>query len=657
MRLKSAHIENFRCVEDSGEFTVSNVTCLVGKNESGKTSLLTALYRLNPYDDDDGEFDREQDYPRRKLVDYDELHGDQDARVVVTKWALDDGDINAAKALVGDSAFNLTEVTVTRTYEEDQTNEWDVDVDEPTAIAHLIDTSLLHAEEKSALGDLASVAQLKKHLAALGDKSTDRHQKLLDHLNKNFKAGSASLGVIDLLAGRMPKFVYFSQYDLMPGQVSLTELTRDKAKQKFRVFLSFLELARISIDDVAKIDKFESLIARLEAASIKISKEIFDFWSQNKHLKVEVRIDEGRAGDPAPYNTGQIVRLRIRNTHHDVTVSFDDRSTGFVWFFSFLVLFSRLKSSLGRNLIVLLDEPGLSLHAKAQQDLLRYIHERLKPDHQVLYTTHSPFMIPADDLLSVRTVEDVVKSDGNGRIEILGTKVGDRVLSTDRDTLFPLQSALGYEITQTLFVGKYTLLVEGPSDLLYLTVFSSLLAERKRESLDRRWTICPAGGVDKVAAFLSLFGGQKLNIASLVDLAQGQKNKVEDLRRHALLNAGHVFSADQYSGQTEADVEDIIGRKNYIAIVNAAFELPKKQQLPSDKPKGAPERCVKEVEQAFAVLPPDAPNFDHYRPAAFLAENPKVAKELPELDAALDRFEKLFKEINVLLPQAASSRA
>jgi hypothetical protein len=87
--------------------------------------------------------------------------------------------------------------------------------------------------------------------------------------------------------------------------------------------------------------------------------------------------------------------------------------------------------------------------------------------------------------------------------------VGDDVLSTDRDTLFPLQGALGYEITQSLFVGEHTLLVEGPSEILNFQVMSAELAARKRTGLDRRWTVCPCNGIDKVQAFMSLFGGNK----------------------------------------------------------------------------------------------------------------------------------------------------
>src|ERR1700722_2273100 len=124
------------------------------------------------------------------------------------------------------------------------------------------------------------------------------------------------------------------------------------------------------------------------------------------------------------------MRARIYNQLHDMTVSFSDRSAGFVWFFSFLVLFSQVKKKHG-NVIILLDEPGLNLHAKAQADLLKFINEELKPHHQVIYSTHSPFMVPADDLSSVRTVEDVVKYAADGRVEaVLGTKIGDQVLSS-----------------------------------------------------------------------------------------------------------------------------------------------------------------------------------------------------------------------------------
>ena len=166
-------------------------------------------------------------------------------------------------------------------------------------------------------------------------------------------------------------------------------------------------------------------------------------------------------------------------------------------------------------------------------------------------------MVPPDDLASVRTVEDVVRVRGPFEYESLGTKVGDDVLSTDRDTLFPLQGALGYEITQSLFVGEHTLLVEGPSEILYFQAMSAELATRKRSGLDRRWTVCPCNGIDKVQAFMSLFGGNKLHVAVLLDLATGQKGQVEKIKRSELLKAGHVLTVADFCARQEKPISRI----------------------------------------------------------------------------------------------------
>jgi predicted ATP-dependent endonuclease of OLD family len=314
------------------------------------------------------------------------------------------------------------------------------------------------------------------------------------------------------------------------------------------------------------------------------------------------------------------------------------------------VLFSQVKKNYGKNLIILLDEPGLSLHAKAQGDLLRYIDEQLKPNHQVIYTTHSPFMVDPGGLMSVRTVEDVVLYDDSGHPkEILGTRVGDDVLSADRDTLFPLQGALGFEITQTLFVGKDSLLVEGPSDLLYLTAFSTELKKRNRVHLDPRWTLCPVGGVDKVAAFMSLLSGNKLHVAVLVDYAHGQKKKVEDLRRSKILQDNHVLTFDMFTAKPEADVEDVIGWQNYLTLVNSCYGLDGANALTD--PEAPNDRVVKKVQEKFAVMPPGTPEFDHYAVSEYLIKNrDAVLSAMPALDAALDRFENIFKQLNGMLP-------
>lgn len=344
------------------------------------------------------------------------------------------------------------------------------------------------------------------------------------------------------------------------------------------------------------------------------------------------------------------MEARIYNQLHDMTVPFDERSAGFVWFFSFLVMFSQVQKQHG-NVIILLDEPGLNLHAKAQSDLLRYFKEKLRPRHQVIYTTHSPFMVPPDDLASVRTVEDVVEQRGMYDFATHGTKVGDKVFSTDRDTLFPLQGALGYDITQSLFIGKHTLLVEGSSDLIYLQIVSSVLEERGRTGIDPRWIICPVGGIDKVQTFLSLLRGNSLDVAVLTDYAKGQKNKIEAVRK--LLNDGWVFTASDIAMQDEADTEDLLGTELYADFVNNAYALDAPNLLTAaslDAVEIATPRVMRRVEHLFKTMPPGVPEFDHMRVAIWLSANVAASFEpSPITDAAVDRFERLFKNLNALL--------
>ena len=46
MKLTEARVGNFKSIDDSDPFTLDQVTCLVGKNEAGKTAVLEALYKL-----------------------------------------------------------------------------------------------------------------------------------------------------------------------------------------------------------------------------------------------------------------------------------------------------------------------------------------------------------------------------------------------------------------------------------------------------------------------------------------------------------------------------------------------------------------------------------------------------------------------------------
>ncbi len=652
MKLTKIHVTNFRSVEDSGEFDLGQVLCLVGKNEAGKTAILQALAGLNPHPLTPVNYDLERDYPRRWLTEYDNRHKESDAMVVSTKWELSEGERKAIKEIIGDALLDEP-VTIYRRYRDTQP-QWKLPIDYGKAIEILISGEKLSEEERQPLSEAKNSDDLRKALEDVKERSP-KQQRLLDKLN-GFPGKNVIGLVTNILKGSLPQFLYSSHYDRMVGQIRLDTYNARKQGQQQpplepgeRVFIDFLEYAGTSIEEITTATTYESLNARCEAASNHITEQLQEYWTQNPNLGIEVRVTKAEQNDPPPFNQGVIARARVRNNLHKLTLPFSERSAGFIWFFSFLVKFAQVRKT-GENLVLLLDEPGLTLHGKAQADLLRYISEKLSPNHQVVYSTHSPFMVPPDDLPSVRIVEDKILQLRPGQWTSEGTKVRDDTLATDRDTLFPLQGALGYEITQTLFVGKHTLLVEGPGDILYLYAWSSALQRRGKAGLDRRWTICPAGGIDKIQPFVALFAGQKLDIAALTDYARSDKKKLESLRQNRVLENERLLTFATILELEEADIEDVFVPSLYASILNDAFGLDSSQRLTTDKLDAAissSTRLLKKAEACFAVLPPEAPEFDHFLPADWLFRNPGILdSDVPEVNKTLERAERTISALN-----------
>lgn len=94
MKLVKARVGNFKSIDDSDEFTFDHVTCLVGKNEAGKTAVLEALYKLNPVENGTGDFGLEE-YPRKRLAKDRKRMMDEPATVVRTQWELEDHDVQS----------------------------------------------------------------------------------------------------------------------------------------------------------------------------------------------------------------------------------------------------------------------------------------------------------------------------------------------------------------------------------------------------------------------------------------------------------------------------------------------------------------------------------------------------------------------------------
>ena len=475
---------------------------------------------------------------------------------------------------------------------------------------------------------------------------------LREHLSAILKVGISKYVYDKYLVGNVPKFLYFDEYYQMEGQLNIEQLkqrqTSNSLKDSDRPMLGLIELARLNLDQLISTDRTLALLNKLEGTSNHLTKQVLKYWSQNRHLSVRFDLRPARPNDPPDMRQGSNLWGLVYDSVHMATTRLGTRSKGFVWFFSFLAWFSQQRKTEGK-LILLLDEPGLALHGTAQGDLLRYIEEELKPHHQVIYTTHSPFMVDSKHFERIRIVEDKSTEIDDPHDEpVPGTKVYTDVLEVSEGSLFPLQGALGYNLFQTLFVGPNCLIVEGVSDLLFLQSISPVLESLGRQGLSPDWTITPVGGADKVPTFAALLGSQKdINVATLIDIQHKDKQSIENLYKKKLLAQKNVLTFGDFTGKKEADIEDMFEVDFYLKLVNAEYKAAlQKPILISDLPKR--ERVLISVGSLLQTSPLTDGKFNHYRPSRYFAEHiSTLTKSIsPE---TLDRFEAAFSKLNELL--------
>lgn len=688
MKLKKVAIKEFRSIRNSGEFEVGDVTCLVGKNESGKTALLKALYKLNPVVPEHGSFDITDEYPRSDVEEYRssvEDDNEDHAIVVNATYELDDEENKGLEAKYGAGILKTRELTLSKGY--DNTLRVGMNLDEVAAVKGVLKLFKISTEVANGADGCKSLNELAKYLEEDGERRNQSHQNAATQANavENADDKAKAIHEADLLAESdaakklriflaeiemekglllhawrtcikptWPKFLYFDEYYQMVGHVNIETLKQRQKENALhdsdRPMLGLIDLARLNLDELLSPERTEELVAKLEGASNSLSKKILKFWSQNKHLQVKFDVRAARPGDPPEMRSGTNLWGRVDDTVHRVSTQLGSRSKGFLWFFSFLAWFGAQKKQ-KEPLILLLDEPGLFLHAKAQSDLLAYIEAELKDHHQVIYTTHSPFMIDARSFDRIRIVEDrSIDATSPLPIAEAGTKVFKDVLEAGESSLFPLQGALGYDIAQTLFVGPNCLIVEGVSDLLYLQAISGVLEEQNRVALDPRWTITPVGGAEKVPTFAALLGSQEgLTIATLIDFQKKDQQRIEALFMRRLLQKSHVLTFADFTGTGEADVEDMFDVSFYLKLITGEYganlsKNPTVKGLTSNHP-----RVIVRLNEFFEANPcKNGHPFNHYRPARYFHEHLATLKKTLS-PSTLDRFAQAFTRLNGLL--------
>lgn len=601
MRLEKARVQNYRSIRDTGEFAVEKLkTIMVGPNEAGKSAILQALQQLCP-PKGAKKFDALRDYPRALYNDITTkrvlpgtipvvtgvfILDEDDLEVIPEKWRSTDCRYIITRRLDNTHTHLITGAPAIPNY-------GDLQADLMRLVAHLDreDTEARrYATELDALvkdwtvgkpmhgADTEQLrAWLLKNLAVVdegNEREVERHTSLSTRLNDVVEYTVAANKLYDWL----PVFVLFSNYFRVRPNLHLGHLADrletgvlddeqyDYGNSCLLKLLGFKarELSKLgstaepSAGGTAEWEAYRAQLDKrgyqLDAASLALSREITKVWNPDE--------GKGEASRLKVTADGQYLKVVVEDGI-GVSIELDQRSEGFQWLVSFFVVFFAERSDQHHNTILLLDEPGVSLHALKQREF-RLTLSRLADDNQTIFTTHSPFMVGPDELDLVRVVE---LTDRN-----IGTKVHTSITSSDPAALLPLQEALGYDMAQSLFMQQRNLVLEGLTDLFYLEASADLLKAADLAELDARIALIPSNTASKVVYFATILHAQGLKVAALLDSdSAGDRAATQEVLVHRLGNKRILRTKDFVQpGVPNAEIEDLL-RGTLIEIAKAEF--------------------------------------------------------------------------------------
>ena len=584
MRLTQFKATNFRSVDDSGWVEVDGVTALIGVNESGKTNLLVPLWKLNPARE--GEIQPTSDYPKKMFgeirddpgkycfiaVDFEtndhcaevaEVAGiDEESAGVVRVRRYFDGRYavefpkfqRPSKVAASEVQETLTEL------KDDVASMRELKKEEgfKGRLQKEVELLLSGAGADADTGTLIRVAEVLESAMPEEPAKTStlvprvrRTIEALEEMRERITARDPGERdeVVEAVTSRLPKFVYYSNYGNLDSEIYLPHVVenlkrndlgaKEAAKARtLRVLFKFvrlnaeeiLELGRDfeesqhgrqptpeDIADIAEKKRERSIL--LQSAEASLTKQFRDWWKQGDY-RFELQAD------------GNHFRIWVSDDRRPEKIELESRSTGLQWFLSFYLVF--LVESMGehKDAVLLLDEPGLSLHPLAQRDLSSFF-DNLSKTNGIIYTAHSPFLVNADRIDRARKV--YVAADGT-------TKATSNLRHTEIDgeqpgAAYAVHSALGLTVAESLLIGCQPVIVEGASDQHYLTAIKSLLIAGGRIAPRRELVFPPAGGAKATKLVASILVGRDEALpVVLLDGDEPGKRMAKDL-------AGGLYSS------------------------------------------------------------------------------------------------------------------
>jgi len=557
LKLKSFQIENFRSINNVKCHIAQDITVLAGKNESGKTNILDALTALN-----EGKKFVESDRPLNKgkdipvFITYNFQLCNEEKEKCIGDFPIRATEVSDLVTITVDHdkdeyeiSGNLIDDIGRKLYELDQEKKHEINNKIEAINLILIESKL----EKISSMDSVSVQTLDNTIAETEKKSgeiprnpktnqpsdPDLAEKMSTLLNLLKDIQNQEETIKDKVWELRPKVVKFITFeDLLPPTVPFDQFTEEGLKNNYKIVYNLGKLADLDFDRIrtSDIQIRENLAERGSRIS---TTKFLEFWKQNP-VEFIFRIYE------------PTVSIFIRDKGKESSYKPEQRSKGFQWFLSFYL---RLEAEgTEKDNIILIDEPGLYLHAKAQRDVLKVLEKESK-NNQIIFTTHSPYLIDPNELNRIRLV---VKNEDSGETIITNSYHK----GADFDTLTPIITAIGLDISRDLLFSKeLNLVLEGISDYYYLRSMIEILKRKNNYDFPENISLIPCVGNTNVGLILALLMGLGLQYRVILD-QKGSKKTFNKLKRDGMKDNEIIFVGKNENESIE-DLFSISDKEKY----------------------------------------------------------------------------------------------
>ena len=552
MKLIKFRIQRYKSIKDSGWcWLASDITTLAGKNESGKSAILEALRDFDldvetwpdgavPIDDSGKPmiemcFGEVEESVLDEIIEETKITISGEVREYISKN-------NVTIIKYDDCEYGLEEeIKTLLNKEREELNSKSIKKIKQV-VGNLSKIEWLSGITKSELDDDIAptrervgsyIIKVEAEVASMPDEETKpKVNEAIEELksaNDALDEEDVASKFVDELVRHTPDFIFFRDFsDILPFELPLAE-----AKNR-NIVQDFAKVSGLDLDKVINTTDSQQRRNILSTHSANISGNFKSHWKQDE-LDLIAELD------------GETLRLGVKESDGHLLFKSEQRSKGFQWFLSFYLRLNAADQS--RTRVILIDEPGLYLHAKAQEDILKEL-ENISEKSPVIISTHSPYLIDSRRLDRVRLI---VKDDQSG------TRIENKIhKDADTETLTPIITAIGLDISKGFSIaGKKNVLLEGISDYYFIQALS-------KDAKINEANFIPCVGAQKIPQLVSLLIGWDLEFLVVLDSDSQGKKIAKELGEKLLIEQDRIIFISE---RNEFSIEDLFTHDDFNAYV------------------------------------------------------------------------------------------